>query len=195
MDGDFAALEALLDTTFYTADRAGYVVRFGLVDSGYRTDTVYEFCRRVQKVAPSKGAAAKRTPISYTKIDTYPGTGRIIPGGVQLVNFDANFFKDALDLRLQVGRSDTGAWLLHRDTDEEYARQYTSEYHDEETGLWQQRGNQPNHLWDCGVLQLVALRILATQGVLERLLRDRDRTARQPAASEQPRTPQRSRLW
>jgi terminase, large subunit len=195
--GDFAALAEILAASYQTAGGEAYQVRFGLVDSGYRTGEVYAFCRQAGRLAPSKGAESKRVPISYAKIDTMPGTGKLIPGGVQLVHFDATFFKDELANILQVKPGDPGYWALHGETGEDYARQYTSEFRNEETGLWEQKGSQPNHLWDCGVLQLVARRVLETQGLLARLARERQEKE-QPAPARRPGQPQQPtgvKLW
>lgn len=178
-ESDFAALKMIANASYWTADKLEYRVRFGLADSGYRTDEVYEFCRANPVFAPSKGHAAKVTPVSYTKIDTFPGTGRLIQGGVVLVNVDTTIFKDRLSMVMQTNKSDPGAWVLHNNIDDGYCMQYTAEIKDEETGLWKQRGNQANHLWDCGVLQLVALEILEKRGEMARLTAARQRTQQQ----------------
>lgn len=198
-DDDFALLKQVAEEQYFTADKREYMVRFCLIDSGYRTDEVYDFCRANQRFVPSKGYETRVSPVTYTKIDTYPGTGRLIQGGVVLVNVDTNFFKDTLASRLQVNICDPGAWILHKTTDDGYCRQYTSEIKDEETGLWMQRGNQANHLWDCGVLQLVALDIVEKRGELGKLA-----SAREMAVQMSPRPqanlpatppPQRPQLW
>lgn len=192
---DWDALRQVASSPYYAADRTEYRLRFGLLDSGYRTDEVYEFCRVNQIFAPSKGQQTKITPISYTKIDTFPGTGRLIPGGVMLVSFDTTHYKDALSSRLLVNGSDPGAWILHSTTDDGYCHQYTSEVKDEETGLWTQRGNQANHLWDCGVMQLVALEILEKRGEMARLSAARMRASQPKPANRQEEQKERPRLW
>lgn len=162
-NGDFISLSKIADSPYYTASGEEYRVEIGLVDSGYRTDTVYDFCRSKGFMIPSKGQVKKATPYNTTKIDTMPGTGVLIEGGIQLVNVHTTYWKDRLADKLKINNTDPGAWALHSDTHEDYAIQYTSEMKDEEKGLWVQRGNQPNHLWDCGVLQLVAYRIRELQ--------------------------------
>jgi phage terminase large subunit GpA-like protein len=180
MSGDFIALKDLAELSYFSATQAEYAVRFCMVDSGYRTQEVYDFCRNVPVAAPSKGQQVKKTPIGYTKIDTYPGTGKLIPGGIQLVSYDSTYWKDVLVTRLQVNVSDAGSWRLHGDVGADYGQQYTSEIKDEENGIWVQKGHQANHLWDCGVLQLVSLKILEDQGMLQRIA----------AAEQQKQTPQ-----
>jgi terminase, large subunit len=195
MADDFGALKAVALALHKTADGIEYKVRFGLVDSGYRTDEVYEFCRVFPTCAPAKGQNAKVSPITTKKIDTFPGTGRLIPGGVTLVSFDTTIYKDTLSRRLQVNVSDPGAWILHNNTDDGYCYQYTAEIKDEEIGLWVQRGSQDNHLWDCGVLQLVALEILEKQQIINQLATARE-TQKQPRPpTSSPQTPSRHRLW
>ncbi len=192
-EGDFSALKAIAEESYFTAERTEFFVRFGIIDSAYRTETVYSFCRDTL-FAPSKGQQAKKTPIGYTKIDTYPGTGKIIPGGLQLINVDTTYWKDALAKRLEVNVSDPGAWRLHEGTDLEYADQYTSEIKDEELGIWVlKKGHQANHLWDCGVLQLVARRILENQGMLQRLIKEQE-AKKTPTPQPQP-PPEKVPLW
>ncbi|WP_025322272.1 terminase gpA endonuclease subunit [Deferrisoma camini] len=162
-------------------------VQLGLQDSGgHRTAEVYDWCRRVRVVRPSRGEQRMRTPIAYSKIDTYPGSTKPIPGGVQLVRVNTTYFKDALSARLQVAPADPGAWLLHAETAEDYARHYTAEYRDE-AGIWQPRGSRPNHLWDCGVLCLAAAEILGV-----RHWRKPEETAEKP---KPPPLTRRQKLW
>ena len=192
---DFRALSQIGTASYYTAGKIEHRLRFGIVDSGYRTDEVYDFCRAFPVFAPSKGHDTKVSPITYSKIDTIPGTGRLIPGGITLIHVDTTYFKDKLYNRLKVNSSDPGAWILHTSTDDGYAYQYTAEIKDEEIGLWQQRGNQANHLWDCGVLQLVAFQILYQRGEINRLAQQQEqrRQPRQPTARQQP--SERPQLW
>lgn len=195
IEGDFAALSSVITETYETASKTEYHVRFGVMDSAYRTSKVYDFCRKTI-VVPSKGMQAKATPITYTKIDTYPGTGKIIPGGLQLASVDTTYWKDELADRLEVNVSDPGAWQLHKDTDEGYADQYVSEIKNEETGTWQiKRGHLANHLWDCGVLQLVAVKILENQGLLKRIAKEKEKKKEVQPLQQRPPEPTRQALW
>lgn len=153
---DFRLLAQVLRREWCTADGELLPTRFALVDSGYRTDEVYEACRLTGAV-PSKGADHKKVPLTYHKIDTIPGTGKALPGGLQLVSYDANHWKDELARRLASGPG--GLWALHADTGDDYAAHYAAEARDETTKEWVLRGRRANHWWDCGVLQVVAAQI------------------------------------
>ena len=98
------------------------------------------------------------SPYSITRIDSYPsrdGKLKQIPGGVQLVNINSNYYKNWLSNKLGISTADPGAFHLHRETTKEYAQQMTSEYIDDK-GLWQAFRQRANHYWDCEVLALAA---------------------------------------
>lgn len=194
MQGDFNALRDIVEAKYKTTDNREAIVRIAIVDSGYRTAEVYDFCMAVAQAHPSKGQEAKRVPIGYTKISTYPGTSRLIPGGVQLISFDSNYFKDKLATRLQVNVSDEGAWRLHIDTGNDYAEQYVSELKDKEKGVWVQISQRANHLWDTGVLQLIGLEILETQGMMQKLAKAEERRKSPPPPKKQ-QEPAKQPMW
>lgn len=154
-----ALAEVLWGSEYRDADGGRYGVEFGLIDSGgHRTAEVYEFCRQPHPcpIMPSKGQGRMGRLHDVSKIDVYPGTSKIIPGGLWLLNINVNQYKDALDGKLKVAPADPGAWRMCADCDEEWARQMTAETIDEKTGHWVNPRNRPNHAWDCSVLNLVA---------------------------------------
>ncbi len=159
----FEALAALLfDYQYKDAEGLYYPVHLAVHDAmGHRTSDVYDFSRRFPgRVQPYKGAAGRRpTPHTFTTIDTYPGTNRVIPGGVRLVNCDTHYYKDQLMTKLGIAADAPGAFHLHKDTTFEYARQMCAEYRDERQ-LWQCKKNRANHDWDCEMMALVAADIL-----------------------------------
>ena len=50
-----------------------------------------------------------------------------------------------------------GCWWMCRDITEEYARQMTAEYRDDETRLWKCPEGRKNHYFDCEVMAAVAM--------------------------------------
>lgn len=156
------ALEQVLFHNDYT-DSAGtvYPVHLVVQDAmGHRTSEVYDFSRRWPgRVIPAKGAQRKHTPITWSRIDCYPGTTRQIPGGVSLLHIDTTYFKSTLAGKLEISGSDPGAWHLHSGATEEYARQMCAEYVDDK-GLWQCPKGRANHYWDCAANCLVAAHVL-----------------------------------
>jgi phage terminase large subunit GpA-like protein len=177
--GDFGGLQRLLEAPWYQADGTELSVFFALVDARYRGDEVYDWCRRVKKAAPAMGYETRRTPIGYAKVDVLPGSGKAIPGGVQRVEIDTNHFKTELARRLDVGDGEEPTWLVHGELTSEYESHYRAEARDLKTGMWKQVGSRANHLWDCGVYQLAAARVLEAQGVFARF-------AAAPAVPEAP---------
>lgn len=204
--GDFVALREAYLAPYETEEGAEFLVCFGLVDSGYRAEEVFQFCRAMnadpanagRPLWPSKGFDELRggQEVLQRKVDTYPGTSKPIPGGLMRVDVSTNRLKDALALVLaEVTPGDPGSWLLHQETGADYVQHYRSEAKDPADQTWKQRGSQPNHWWDCGVLQLAAARVLELHGVFRRLLEALARAAEPPPPPPPPPKPQRGGLW
>jgi len=158
-----AALDKVLFSDSYK-DAAGlyYPVHLAVIDSGgHRTDDVYDYARARQgRVIAYKGASGRRnTPLTWSKVDTYPGTSRAIPGGLRLLIADSGHYKDRLAAKLGVAPEDPGAMHLHGETDEEYALHYTAEHLDEHNN-WVCKTGRANHYWDCTVLAVIAASVL-----------------------------------
>ena len=97
-------------------------------------------------------------PFNFSPLEYYPTRGgkkKIIPGGLQLLRADVNYFKNILSTLLQISPADPGAWHLNAECTEAWARMMTAEYVDEH-GLWACPPHKPNHGWDCSVYRLVA---------------------------------------
>ena len=175
---DLVKYGQVIDQHYLTADGRHIAMMLNLTDSGYRTPEVYEFCRRRGRGNyPTKGEDIMPTPLAYKKIDTFPGTSTLIPGGVQLVRINTWHFKNDLHLRLQLDKEAHGAWVLHKDTHADYAKHYTAEYPDDLKKKWLVHGSQPNHLFDCGLGCRAGMEILRADGTLAKLFRDRNAQA------------------
>lgn len=161
-ESGWANLEAaLFDSRFLNHDGTNRTIDFGLVDSGYATKEVLDWCLAHPPMLPSKGYDRMDTPFRIKKIKTHRDLSRI----------DINTFayKSTLSAKLATSPANPGAWHLHTDTIDpdrppekgnrgqcsEYARQMCSERLDEKKG-WTPLSHRPNHLWDCAVMQLVA---------------------------------------
>lgn len=141
-------------------------IRMAFVDSGYRTDEVYEFTRAWQDVSrPIKGLDRTRSgvPITVSKIDRHPYTGSAYRGSVQLCNLDTDFFKDKL-MRL-IANKDEALWHLPENVTDEYLRQVVSEHRiyvrnrNKRGGHYEwvtKPGHRANHFLDCEVYALAA---------------------------------------
>lgn len=165
----FKGLEDILYNSEYKdIDGKDHVIQAAFIDSGggtgtvpkhSRTAEVYDFCRRNPIVRPVKGRQTMTTMVNPSRIDFYPRTKKPIPGGLTLYHVNVTYFKDYLATKLAINPEDPGAWLLHSECPEEYARQMVSEHRDEK-GRWQCPRGKPNHYWDIAVYFLAAAEIL-----------------------------------
>lgn len=91
-----------------------------------------------------------------------------IPGGLNLWRCDTTFFKNDLSFKLGIARDDPGAFLLHANENgilDEYAREMSAEFYDEERQAWLNPSRHPNHYWDCEVMLRALALIRNVRGV------------------------------
>ena len=123
-------LEDLLDQRW-----EGLPVKIAFIDSGFRPgdpkvlpeNMVYEFCRRNARfVFPTKGYATQRTPLLKSRIEVnFKGTADKY--GLELYRLDSDYWKRWVHERIRWPRDAPGAWSVHDDVTEDYARQLVSE--------------------------------------------------------------------
>ncbi|MCK5617214.1 phage terminase large subunit family protein, partial [Candidatus Pacearchaeota archaeon] len=164
-----AALKRILyDTEYRDVDGNAFQIQVGFIDSGgtrekkakhSRTWEVYEFCRLNPIIKPIKGQQRQERTWKVFKVDTYPGTSKPIPGGLLRYDLNVTFYKDMLAAKLEIPPADPGAWHLHSDATDDYARQMCAEFRDER-GLWQCPRSKANHFWDVSVYMLALADIL-----------------------------------
>ncbi|RLB30783.1 MAG: terminase, partial [Deltaproteobacteria bacterium] len=152
VDSFEALARVLFEDSYYDADGNEYRVRFVVHDAmGHRTAEVYDFARLHRgRMLPFKGEQRMRQPWAISKLDVYPGTNKPIPGGLRLLRADVNYYKNHLAHKLEIAPADPGAWHLHSETTEEWARQMCAEYINDK-GLWENPAGRANHAWDCSV--------------------------------------------
>ncbi len=164
-------VEALFKTEYRRAQSEERLsVYMTCVDSGFRTDEVYRFCRHwADKTKAIKGLEEITGGRFYraNKIDINSRTGAVIPGGLVLWNLNVNQYKDKLN-RL-VTSKDPGKWHLHREPSDQYLLQFTSEHkiliRNRTTGkakeIWQKKKEaSANHYLDAEVYALAAADII-----------------------------------
>lgn len=181
------------------ADGSEHKVALGLIDSGggsgdfgvSRTAEVYDFCRRFRNIIPIKGQQRMSTTYRVSQLDTYPGTNKPIPGGLKLYNINVTYFKDYLSSKLTIAPADPGAWHLHSETTDDYARQMTAEYKDDK-GLWQCPPKRANHFWDCGVYNLAAAEIIGIKYIQDPII---NKTKPKEEQKHEVRQKEKSRRW
>lgn len=144
------------------------LVNLALLDSGYRTDEVYQFASAFPEVCrPCKGASvAQKAPIVVSSIDR----GRY--GSLGLAVVDTVYFKNFISGRLKLPSDGPGAWTVFEGCPPEYAAHICSErlveHQDRKTGKWVQEwrptASHPlNHLWDCAVYSAAAAELLGVR--------------------------------
>jgi phage terminase large subunit GpA-like protein len=164
VDSAAGLLEVLFESDYRAPEGRAYPVNLVIQDAmGHRTAEVYDLTRlHRRRHLPYQGARSLTTPYTYTQLEFYPaarGRKKPIPGGLRLVRGNSTFYKDQLAAKLAINPAAPGAWHLHSETTEEYARQMCAEYVDEKN-LWQCKPGHANHFWDCGYLNLLAADIL-----------------------------------
>jgi phage terminase large subunit GpA-like protein len=126
------------------------------VDSGFRTEEVYEFTRKHRPVTwPSKGSNNPALVTSMRTSKPDPST--------LLWTFKADYYKDKLSRLINTKPGEPGEWTTHQEIEDEYVRQMTSERRVVKRGphgrtlTWEPlTEGTPNHLWDCEVLAVLA---------------------------------------
>lgn len=136
------------------------------VDSGYRTDVVYEWTRRHPGAKATKGVEGwAKVPLGTATDQDVDYRGRRMKGGAKLRMIGtwplkSKFYAYAALMPIARGAEVhylPGHCHFGRFLDEEYFKQITSEYLDDERfrghirKVWKQRGHRDNHFLDCRV--------------------------------------------
>ena len=129
----------------------GMPIKRAFVDSGYNTSQVYKFSRRFPGlVYPTKGQEKLARPLTMAKVDLSVG-GKIMKGGIRLYHIDTGYFKGWLFSRYKWPVTESGAFHLDSDTDDDYLKQITAEQlvtFDSGKSSWEPI-RQENHYLDC----------------------------------------------
>lgn len=149
--------QILYNDEYLDSDGRQWAINYAFMDSGggtgtvpkhSRTAEVYDFCLANPGVKPLKGRQTMESKTAPKILDHYPNSKKPIPGGLTLYHINVTYFKNQLTGKLQVNPGDPGAWNLHSEASEDYARQMCAEYQDEK-GHWQCPKGRANHYWDC----------------------------------------------
>jgi len=175
---NFSHLVDIAGRDWQDADQKIYRIGCAFIDSGggtnpfnpkhSRTAEVYEFCRSNPLFKPLKGRREQAQPWSATKTDFYPsrsGKKIPIPGGLILYIINVSLYKSELARKLQIEPHDPGAYHLHAEVGNDYAKQMCAEYRDER-GWWHCPRHKENHHWDIGVYGLAAADILGVRNMV-----------------------------
>lgn len=122
---NLAEVENIMNLEYKTESGNIAIVNLCLIDSGYETDAVYDFCvDNMEWAKPAKGASNpmqshfKISPINREASRAY---------GMELVIVDGDKYKDMIASRMhrENGRA---SWMVYQGCDEEYAEQVTEEH-------------------------------------------------------------------
>jgi len=152
MSADWSALYAVIfDSRYEDQDGNQLGIEVVLIDSGFATDEVYQFCELYGCWA-SKGDVRSQRPYTPTETETTKGSGRWL----RRVNVNSDYYKSHIH-----GQITSRKWSVAEDTQEEYYNHMTAEQivseTEKKTGKTRYRwkiltAGRPNHYLDCEVL-------------------------------------------
>jgi phage terminase large subunit GpA-like protein len=165
-------LANIMLTTF-----SGVHIEKVFIDAGYRPDKaeagsvhrVYDFCRQYSFLTTAcKGRSSTGgRPYSVSKIDV-KADGSKRSFSINLAMLDPDHFKSLVQSRIKTPLGAAGAFYLHNEADEEYARQVLSEVRIVHPGKpkpeWKQI-RRDNHYFDCEALCAAAGFVLNVQAI------------------------------
>jgi len=132
------------------------------IDSGYRADEVYAFCRSHKGLAvPTKGHDYLEKPYKASLVDVNV-RGKTIKNGVQLWHFNTDIFKSWVHSRVEWPDDQPGAWFLPSDVSEDYCKQIIAEQRVQKPSgavIWIQV-SKDNHKLDAEAIAYLAIRIM-----------------------------------
>ena len=130
----------------------GMMIARMMIDSGYRPDMVYLFCRKFPgRALPTKGHDTQDKPVKTSKLEV-DARGRAAKRGIVLWHLDTDYFKGWVHGRINRDSGSPGAWHLCLDATEDYCKQIVSESlltYPNGKRTWIASG--PNHYFDCEV--------------------------------------------
>lgn len=165
----FADIERVMNLEYEREDGTKMIVNLALMDSGFDSDSVYDFCASNSEwCLPVKGAS--NSQISNYKISKINKTSSRAYG-MNLVIVDGGKYKDMIAGRMR-RKNGEGSWMVFKDCDREYAEQVTAEHKvnvkngNKVTQQWvPKRSHADNHYLDTEVYALAAADILGVRSL------------------------------
>ena len=121
----FTEIEQIMNLEYKTQSGETMVVNLCLIDSGYNTDDVYDFCANNSEWAlPVKGSSnTMQSHYKFSKVNKVSSQAY----GMNLVIVDGGKYKDMIASRMR-RQNGEGSWMVYMGCDEEYAEQVTAEH-------------------------------------------------------------------
>ena len=122
---NLAEVENIMNLEYKTESGCTAIVNLCLIDSGYETDAVYDFCAdNADWAKPSKGSS---NPMQgHFKLSTV-NKDASKAYGMDLIIVDGGKYKDMIASRMH-RENGRGSWMVYQGCDEEYAEQVTAEH-------------------------------------------------------------------
>lgn len=157
----WAEIEEILDRPWRTELCQDILIQLAFLDSGYRTEEVYEFCAAHSGLAfPTKGSSSVvvKSPLLESQVEKAEW------GGLKLFIVDTNYYKNFISGRIHPTSEMPERWFVYEGIHREYAEQICSEHRVKEVDskgrvkeVWKPvTEHTPNHLLDCSVLTTAA---------------------------------------
>lgn len=153
-------VEQIMNMEYQKESGEKMIVNLALIDSGFDTDNVYDFCANNSDWAlPAKGSS--RPMQTHYNMSTVNKTGS--KGyGITLVVVDGGKYKDMIAGRMHK-ENGQGSWMVYQGCDEDYAEQVTSEHKvnvkngKKTQQVWQKKtSHADNHYLDAEVYAMAA---------------------------------------
>jgi phage terminase large subunit GpA-like protein len=121
------------------------------VDSGFRTQQVYDWCRKHSNAYATKGAGGRITKLYHATDAEVNHRGKRLKTGMKVWAADDGYFKAWVHDRIGWPQDQPGAWHLPSDIDEDYCKQVVAEQRMRlPSGRVQwMRVHKDNHFLDC----------------------------------------------
>jgi phage terminase large subunit GpA-like protein len=128
------------------------------IDSGYRSDEVYEFCQRnMGRAVPTKGRDYM-DKVWYASPVEPDYRGRANPIGMYLWHLNTDVCKSWVHGRIRRPIDQLGAWRIPRDIDDEYCKQVVAESRTvKPNGKPEWIKTRANHFFDCESMAYFAI--------------------------------------
>lgn len=163
----FTEVERVMNLEYQKESGEKLMVALVLMDSGDRTDEVYDFtARNSDWCMPCKGTAAMA---SHYRLSTVNKSGSKAQG-MTLALVDGGKYKDMIAARMKKPNG-VGSWMVYKDTDLEYCEQVTAEQKNlvrnsrgQEELRWEPKtSHADNHYLDAEVYAMAAADIMGVR--------------------------------
>ena len=165
----WSEIERIMNLSYEKQGGGSLVVSLCLIDSGFDTDSTYDFCvNNLDWALPAKGSShSMDNHFKVSKINKIDSKAF----GMNLVIVDGGKYKDMIAARMHKENGD-GAWMVYSTCDLEYAKQVTAEHKVHvKVGArieqkWQEKySHAANHYLDCEVYAFAAADIMGVRSM------------------------------